>query len=54
MATGDEGRTRVGHWIKGTGRSLCDGFLLFRDYAQSFFLLFWSTGVKEAEMCGDR
>jgi len=25
------------------GRSLCDGFLLFRDYAECFFLMFWST-----------
>jgi len=33
MAKGDEGRTRVGHWIKGRGeRSLCDASHLFRDY----------------------
>jgi len=39
-------------------RSLCDAFILFRDFTERFFLLFlfWDTepAGKKVVMCGDR
>jgi len=55
---GDEGRTRVGHLIKGAGEqeSLCDGISLVERLRRMFppFCLFWKTEEKKAEMCSDR
>ena len=45
---GGEGRTRIGHWIKGAGeQESCYAFHLVRDCTEYFFLLF-GTRRKES------
>ena len=54
MAKGDEGRIRVGHWIKGAGEQASLRCITFVQRLRRMFLSFvLKHGGEKVEICGD-